>query len=333
MTDILSFIRKEFGDDIAFSLREPGRVAGVTYLPTGISTVDEALGGGIAQGRIIEIYGEESSGKSALACAIVGSLQKQGFKALYVDVEYALNLLEAKSNGVDTDDMIVSQPETAELAMGMIEKVVRHSKDPMVIVLDSVASLLTEAELEGDPGAAHVGLTARLMSQMMRKLVGPVKTGGHVLIFINQLRMKIGVMFGDPRTTTGGRALKFYASQRLNMFSSQKLGPKDAPIGQRCKLRVDKNKVAPPFGIAEFDIRYDRGIDFVSAVLDTSVSKGIVKKAGGRYYYPTDADKPLGNLNGKAKVVDWLYENPDTYELIYQNTTKALLPPEVTPSE
>ena len=328
--ELLQLIRKDFGTEIAFRVNEPGRVANVTMLPTGIASLDNALGGGVAQGRIIEIYGEESSGKSAMACAIVGSLQRQGYSGLYVDVEYALNLMEAEKNGVDLDDLVVSQPETAEVAMKLIETVVRRSPKKMVIVLDSVASLLTKRELEGDPGDANIGLTARLMSQMMRKLAGATSTGDHVLIFINQMRMKIGVLFGDPRTTTGGNSLKFYASQRISMGKRQKLGPKEDPIGQLCKFRVEKNKVAPPFKTGSFTIWYNEvGIDYVADTLDNAALLGVVRKVGGRFYYPTDSEQFLGGVNGREKVIEYLREQPLLYSDIYHDTVVAMSPPEI----
>lgn len=328
---ILDDLRKQFGADVAFRLNEPGRVPDVKLLPTGIATLDNALGGGIAQGRITEIYGPESAGKSAMACAIVGSLQDQGYGAIFIDMEHGFNPRHALSNGMSLDTLIVSQPKDARMAMSVIEQIVRRSENPMVVVLDSVAALVTPSELEADPGSAVIGETARLMSQMMRKLAGPTDTGNHVLIFINQLRMKIGVMFGNPETTTGGRALRFYASQRIQLFARRKITENKEDIGITTRVRIDKNKVAPPFRTAEFDIWFDDqpypGIDKVASVLDVACEKEIVRKAGGSHYYPYDEEKRFAG--SRAEAVTHLRENSDVYSEIYATVTHTLKPPTI----
>jgi len=335
MTATLDLVRKAFGPEIAYQLGEEGRSPNVTFLPTGIATLDEALGGGVPAGRIIEIYGPESSGKTATACAIVGSLQRHGYDAVYVDLEYSLNLQEADSNGMSIDDVIISQPDDARTAMKVIETVVRGAQNKTVVVLDSVAGLVTPAELEADPGDARIGETARLMSQMMRKLAGPTSTGEHVLIFTNQLRMKIGVMFGNPETTTGGRALRFWASQRIQLLGRQKLMEgKTTPIGINCRARIDKNKVAPPFKNADYVILFDgTGIDRVPATLTVANKYGIVRKSGGYHYYPPDAEKYTAS--SFDNMVAWLKdkEHVEDYQEIYNQVVEAVKPPTIeTPS-
>lgn len=318
---ILVAVRKAFGNDIVFLLNEPGRVPNVIFRSTGIATLDVALDGGIPEGRIIEVYGPESAGKTALVCGIMGSLQQQGFTGVYIDMEYAFNPKEATENGLDLDKVYFSQPEDARTAMGLIEQLCRKSTEPLAIVLDSVAALVTPAELEADPGSAQIGETARLMSQMMRKLKGPVSTGRHILIFTNQLRMKIGQMFGNPETTTGGRALRFYASQRLQLLGRQKLGPKDNPTGLRTRVRVDKNKVGRPFQMAEFDILFDgTGIDKMASVLDASTSLEIVRKVGGNHYFPFKEEKRFAASRDDA--VQYLKDHPEFFISIYKELSK-----------
>ena len=328
---LLDDLRKSFGDDIVFLLNEPGRVPNIQFKSTGIATLDYALGGGVPVGRIIEIYGPESSGKTATVCAIQGALQQQNMQAVFIDMEYGFNPTEAVGNGVDLDSLYFSQPDDARTAMAMIETLVRRSPNPLVIVLDSVAALVTPAELEADPGDARVGETARLMSQMMRKLKGPVSTGNHILIFTNQLRMKIGQMFGNPETTTGGRALRFYASQRIQMLTRHKLGPKDQPTAIRCRMRVDKNKVATPFKTAEFDIILGPNghIDKVASMLDVATDLDIIRKVqGGSHYYPIESEKRFAKSRDTA--VEFLKENPDIYDEVYTAVTAVLTPPPMT---
>jgi recombination protein RecA len=323
MDKLVDTLRGAFGYDIVFRLNHPERVPNVEFKSTGIATLDNALGGGLPVGRIIEIYGPESSGKTATACAAIGSLQHQDYTAVYIDMEYAFNPVEAESNGVNIDDLFFSQPEDARTAMKMIEMMVRNSETPLVIVLDSVAALVTPAELEADPGDARIGETARLMSQMMRKLKGPVSTGNHILIFTNQLRMKIGQMFGNPETTTGGRALRFYASQRIQTLSRKKLGPKGEELGIRVRIQIDKNKVAQPFRTAEFDILWDgTGVDKIASTLDVAVLKGVVRKGGGYHYYPSDSDKYLASSRDAMVVV--LKEDKELYDRIFNDVLEIV---------
>jgi recombination protein RecA len=321
---LLANIRKTFGPEIAFRLGEPGVVPDVTMLPTSIATLDEAIGGGIPQGKIIEIFGPEASGKTAVATAIVGSLQKQGFPALYIDMEYALNLAYAASNGMDIDNVTVSQPETAEIAMQVMETVVRRSADPMVVVLDSVASLVTEEEINADPGSALVGKTARLMNQMMRKLVGPTSTGNHVVIFTNQIRYKIGVMYGNPETTPGGQGLKFASSVRINTRNRGMIGKIPNTTGIMCEARIDKNKVGPPFSVAKFDIMYKGGIDKVGATVKVASNKEVLRK-GGNYWYLPGEEKYFAT--SEATAVQFMKDNPDVYQDVYNQVAEALKPP------
>ncbi len=331
---LLAELRKTFGDDVAFRLNEPGRVSDVVFKPSSIATLDLALGGGIPVGRIMEIYGQESAGKSALACALVGALQSQGFGAMFVDMEYSLNPTHAQQNGMDMDNIVVSQPRNAELAMKVIETVVRKSETPMVIVLDSVAALIPETEVEADPGSASIGVTARLMSQMMRKLAGPTSTGGHVLIFTNQIRMKIGQMFGNPETTTGGRALRFYASIRLYLMAPQKIGKEPNVVGTTVRVKVVKNKVATPYKEAKFDIIHDgTGIDKLASTLDVACKLDIIRKVqGGSHYYPFDEESRFAG--SRAEAVEFLRDNigwtQEIYALVAEKTT---LPEIGTPSE
>jgi len=322
--DLLALLRKSFGSDVAMRMGE-GRLSSVEVVPTGIATLDVALGGGVPTGRIIEIYGPESSGKTALACAMAGALQKHGFGVVIVDLEYAINPREAEQNGLKMDEVVISQPDSAQVAMSIVETIVRKSQQRQVIIFDSVAAMVTQKEVEADPGSAVVGETARLMSQMMRKLVGPTGTGEHVLIFTNQLRQKIGVMFGNPETTTGGWALKFYASLRLQLLNRQKVTEDGDVVGITTRVRVDKNKVFPPFKQAEFNILFDgTGIDRIGALVSVATDLGIIKKTGGSHYYPADAEKRFAGSGADALL--FLKNHDDITQEIYSKVSEALAP-------
>lgn len=270
----------------------------VEVIPTGSLALDLALGiGGYPRGRIIEIYGPESSGKTTLALEAVANAQQAGGNAAYIDVEHALDPGYAKALGVDIDSLILSQPDSGEQALGIADQLIR-SGALSIIVIDSVAALVPQAEIEGDIGDSHVGLQARLMSQALRKMTGALAQTNTTAIFINQLREKIGVMFGNPETTTGGKALKFYASVRLDIRRIQMLKQGDNPVGNRTRVKVVKNKMAPPFKTAEFDIMYGEGVSREGSILDLGVESGIVKKSGSWFTY---ADQQLGQGRENAR--------------------------------
>jgi len=301
----LDNIQKNFGSGSIMRLGDTTDLA-IDHIPTTSIALDNALGiGGIPKGRIIEIYGPESSGKTTLALHLIASVQAAGGKAMFVDAEHALDPTWAERIGVDVDNLYASQPDYGEAALEITDQLVRSGGFDLIVV-DSVAALTPRAEVEGEMGDNHVGLQARLMSKALRKLTGPVSQTGTTLVFINQLREKIGVMFGSPETTTGGKGLKFYASVRLDVRRIETLKSGTDPIGSRTRVKVAKNKVAPPFRQAEFDILYTEGISRENGLLDVGVDHGIVKKSGAWYTYNGDQ---LGQ--GKEKSRQFLKDNPD----------------------
>ena len=301
----ISKIEKDFGKGSIMKLGDKS-AAQIESTPTGALSLDIALGiGGVPKGRIIEIYGPESSGKTTLAQHIVAESQKRGGIAAFVDAEHALDPEYARKLGVDIDQLLISQPDTGEQALEIAEELVRSGAVD-IIVVDSVAALVPKAEIEGEMGDSHVGLQARLMSQALRKLTGIVNKTKTTIIFINQLRQKIGVMYGNPETTTGGNALKFYASVRMEIRKIETLKKDGQEFGNRVKVKVAKNKVAPPFRIAEFDIIYGQGISKVGCILDVATDLDIIKKAGAWFSYNDDK---IGQGRDKAK--EFLEENPE----------------------
>lgn len=297
-------ITKQFGDGSIMKLGEAHKVD-VETISSGALSLDLALGKGYPKGRIIEVYGPESSGKTTLTLHAIAEVQKAGGTAAFIDAEHALDPAYAKRLGVDTDNLLVSQPDNGEQALEIAETLVRSSAVDLVVV-DSVAALVPQAEIDGDMGDSHMGLQARLMSQALRKLTGIINKSKTTVIFINQIRMKIGVMFGNPETTTGGNALKFYASVRLDIRRTGQIKVGEEIIGSRTKVKVVKNKIAPPFRIAEFDIMYNEGISKTGDVLDLAVQHGIVGKSGAWFDY---ADGKIGQGREAAKT--YLKQHPD----------------------
>lgn len=315
LDSVLSQIERQFGKGSIMRLGDDTHKLHVDTIPTGSMELDIALGiGGVPKGRVVEIYGPESSGKTTVSLHIIAEAQKRGGTAAFVDAEHALDPVYAKSIGVDTDNLIVSQPDTGEQALEIVDALVRSGAVDVVVV-DSVAALVPKAEITGEMGDSHVGLQARLMSQALRKLTGSIKKSNTCVIFINQLRMKIGVMFGNPETTTGGNALKFYASVRLDVRKIDTIKKDEEIQGSRTKVKVVKNKLAPPFKIAEFDIMYGTGISKSGSVLDSAVNAGIVKKSGAWFSY---GDAKLGQ--GRENTKQYLEENP---ELMSELETKV----------
>lgn len=293
-------ITKQFGAGSIMKLGDAYNIDVETY-PSGTLSLDLAMGGGYPKGRIIEIYGPESSGKTTLTLHAIAEVQKEGGTAAFIDVEHALDPVYAKRIGVDTGSLLVSQPDTAEQALEILETLVR-SNAVDIIILDSVAALVPQAEIDGDMGDAQMGLQARLMSQAMRKLTGIISKSKATVIFINQIRMKIGVMFGSPETTTGGNALKFYASLRMDIRRIGQIKSGDDIIGNRVKVKIVKNKIAPPFRIAEFDVMFNEGISTVGDILDLAVEHGVVNKAGAWFDYGEgDKNQKLGQGREAAK--------------------------------
>lgn len=297
-------ITKQFGDGSIMKLGEAKKVD-VELLPSGALSLDLALGGGYPKGRILEIYGPESSGKTTLTLHAIAEIQKQGGTAAFIDAEHALDPAYAKRLGVDTDNLLVSQPDNGEQALEIVETLVRSNAVDLIVV-DSVAALVPQAEIDGDMGDSHMGLQARLMSQALRKLTGIINKSKATVVFINQIRMKIGVMFGNPETTTGGNALKFYASVRMDIRRTGQIKEGDEIIGNRTKVKVVKNKIAAPFRTAEFDIMYNEGISKTGDVLDLAVQHGIVGKSGAWFDYN---DAKIGQ--GRESTKKYLKENPE----------------------
>src|SRR5687768_10305764 len=314
----LAQIDKQFGKGSIMRLGDETR-APIEVIPTGSIALDVALGiGGLPRGRVVEIYGPESSGKTTVALHAVANAQRNGGIAAFIDAEHALDPEYAKNLGVDTDALLVSQPDTGEQALEIADMLIR-SGALSLIVIDSVAALVPRAEIEGEMGDSHVGLQARLMSQALRKMTGALNNSGTTAIFINQLREKIGVMFGSPETTTGGRALKFYASVRLDVRRIETLKDGSDPVGNRTRVKVVKNKVAPPFKQAEFDILYGQGISREGGLIDMGVEQGFVRKAGAWYTYEGDQ---LGQ--GKENARNFLKDNPDLSDEIEKKIKEKL---------
>ena len=314
----LSQIDKQFGKGSVMRLGDDNRPP-VQVIPTGSLALDVALGiGGLPRGRVIEVYGPESSGKTTVALHAVANAQKAGGNAAFIDAEHALDPVYARALGVNTDSLLVSQPDTGEQALEIADMLIR-SGGIDIIVIDSVAALVPKAEIEGEMGDSHVGLQARLMSQALRKITGALSATGTTAIFINQLREKIGVFFGSPETTTGGKALKFYASVRIDVRRIETLKEAGAPVGNRTRAKVVKNKMAPPFKQAEFDIVYGKGISREGSIIDMGVEAGIVRKSGSWFTY---GDDQLGQ--GKENVRQFLVDNPELANEIEQKILVSL---------
>jgi recombination protein RecA len=302
----LGQIEKQFGKGAVMRMGDVGAMRDIEAISTGSLGLDVALGiGGLPRGRVVEIYGPESSGKTTLTLQVIAEAQKLGGTAAFVDAEHALDPAYAEKLGVDVDELLVSQPDTGEQALEITDMLVRSASIDVVVV-DSVAALTPKAEIEGDMGDSHMGLQARLMSQALRKLTGNIKRSNTMVIFINQIRMKIGVMFGSPETTTGGNALKFYASVRLDIRRIGAIKKGEEIVGNETRVKVVKNKVSPPFKKAEFQILYGEGISREAELIDLGVQHGFVEKSGAWYSYGEDR---IGQ--GKEKVREFLKENPD----------------------
>jgi len=314
----ISQIERQFGKGSIMRMGEDASRLQVEVIPTGSIALDLALGvGGIPRGRITEIYGPEASGKTTLALHVIAQAQKMGGVAAYIDAEHAFDPVYAERLGVDLDDLLIAQPDTGEQALEIAETLVRSGAVD-VVVIDSVAALVPRAEIEGEMGDAHVGLQARLMSQALRKLTGAISRSKTAVIFINQLRMKIGVMYGNPETTTGGNALKFYASVRLDIRKIDAIKEGADTVGIRARVKVVKNKVAPPFRQAEFDIMYNEGISIAGNILDVATDLGIIRKSGAWYYL---GDERLGQGRENAKA--FLKANPELMAEIEQRIRQA----------
>ncbi len=317
----LSQIERQFGKGSVMRMGDEGVARGIEAISTGSLGLDIALGiGGLPKGRVVEIYGPESSGKTTLALQVVAEAQKAGGTAAFVDAEHALDPLYAGKLGVNVDDLLVSQPDTGEQALEITDMLVRSSAVDVVVV-DSVAALTPKAEIEGDMGDSHMGLQARLMSQALRKLTGNIKRSNTLVIFINQIRMKIGVMFGNPETTTGGNALKFYASVRLDIRRIGAIKKGDEVVGNETRVKVVKNKVAPPFKQVEFEILYGEGVSREGEIITLGVKEGLIDKAGAWYSYNGDR---VGQ--GKENVRTYLKEHPETADEIESAIRERLLP-------
>ena len=319
----LANLTKRFGEGTVMRLGEASHLH-IETIPTGSLALDAALGaGGIPRGRVTEVYGPEGAGKTTLCQHIVAQAQRLGGVVAFVDMEHALDPIYAARCGVDVEELLISQPDTGEQALEIAETLIRSGAIDMVVI-DSVAALVPRAEIEGEMGDSHPGLQARLMSQALRKLSGAVKQSNTALIFTNQLREKIGVMFGSPETTSGGRALKFYASVRIDIRRIAAIKEKGEVIGNRTRVRVTKNKVAPPFRVAEFDINYDEGISRAGDLLDMAVELDVVEKRGS-YYYRDDESMAQGRENAKQ----FLRDNPEVADAIEVIVRERLVPEDV----
>ena len=321
----IAYIEKQFGKGAIMKLGD-ARAMDVEAIPTGSMTLDMALGiGGVPKGRIVEVYGPESSGKTTVALHIIAETQKMGGEVAFIDVEHALDPVYAKALGVDIDSMLVSQPDSGEQALEIAEALARSGAIDC-IVIDSVAAMVTKAEIDGEMGDTHVGQLARLMSQAMRKLTGVLAKSGATAVFINQVREKIGVLYGNPETTPGGRALKFYSSVRIEVRRGEQLKDGGEVIGNRTRCKIVKNKVAPPFKECEFDIMYGKGISRVGEVLDIGVELGVVKKGGAWFSYG-DVKLGQGRDNSKQYLLDHPEVMAEIEEQIKEQATDAVLAP------
>ncbi len=321
----VSAIEKQFGKGSIMRLGEDGEAPRISVIPSGSIGLDVALGvGGYPRGRVIEIFGPESSGKTTLALHAIAEAQKAGGVAAFIDAEHALDVTYARRLGVNLSDLLVSQPDTGEQALEIVEQLVRSGAVDLVVV-DSVAALVPKAEIEGEMGDAHMGVQARLMSQALRKLTAVVSRNMATVVFINQIRMKIGVVFGNPETTTGGHALKFYASVRLDIRRIGQVKEGDAVVGSRTRVKVVKNKVAPPFREAEFDVRYGSGVDRFAEALDLASERNVVEKAGAFYAFEGER---IGQ--GRERAAAWLRQNPAAMERLVARLA-APVDPAATP--
>ena len=321
LAQALGQIEKQFGKGSVMRLGDGTMIANIEAVSTGSIGLDVALGiGGLPKGRVVEIYGPEASGKTTLTLQVIAEAQKMGGTAAFVDAEHALDPQYAEKLGVNVDELLVSQPDTGEQALEITDMLVRSGAVD-VIVVDSVAALTPKAEIEGEMGDSHVGLQARLMSQALRKLTGNIKRSNAMVVFINQIRMKIGVMFGSPETKTGGNALKFYSSVRLDIRRIGAIKKGDEVIGNQTRVKVVKNKVSPPFKMAEFEILYGEGISREGEIIELGVQNGLVDKAGSWYSYGSDR---IGQ--GKENVREFLKTNPDIAVEIEQKIREKLLP-------
>ena len=318
----LAQIKKQYGDGAVMKLGDNAKMK-VETIPTGSLALDAALGiGGVPKGRIVEIYGPESSGKTTIALHVIAEAQKRGGEVAFIDAEHALDPVYAEALGVDVDNVLVSQPDTGEQALEITEALVRSGAIDVVVV-DSVAALVPKAEIEGDMGASHVGLQARLMSQALRKLAGVISKSNCVAIFINQLREKVGVLYGNPETTTGGRALKFYSTVRIDIRKTDVIKNGTEIVGNSVKCKIVKNKVAPPFKVATFDIMYGEGISKYSELVDLGVEFGIIKKSGTWFSY---GETRIGQ--GKEVAKKFLRENADISDEVEARIRECLASPE-----
>jgi recombination protein RecA len=320
-------IEKQFGKGSIMRLGEAADVGPVSVISSGSLGLDLALGvNGLPRGRVVEIFGPESSGKTTLALHAIAEAQKEGGVAAFIDAEHALDVSYARKLGVKLDDLLVSQPDTGEQALEITEQLVRSGGCDLVVI-DSVAALVPKAEIEGEMGDAHMGIQARLMSQAMRKLTSVVSRTGCLVIFINQIRMKIGVVFGNPETTTGGHALKYYCSVRLDIRRTGAVKEGEVVVGNRTRVKVVKNKVAPPFREAEFDIRYGVGVDRYGEAVDLGVERGVIEKSGAHFSL---AGERIGQ--GRERAMEWLRANPEAFQRLVEAIRGAgAVEPAVTP--